>query len=137
MRADGDGPGEAAAVGRLRAVSGLSRAGVHCDLQLADRLAPEAAEVLRGTAVAGRRGDLERLSGQPARVQRETAVRIRDTGATLAEALPPSGGRRKASLPRDDLAALKRLRARADGDCRERFLQWVRRNPLKDKEVPS
>ena len=87
--------------------------------------------------MAGRRGDLERLSGQPARVQRETAVGLRDTGATLAEAVPPSGGRRKASLPRDDLAAPKRLRARADGDCRERFLQWARRNPLKDKEVPS
>ena len=43
--------------------------------------------------MAGRRGDLERLPGQSARVQRETAVRIRDTGATLAEALPPSGRR--------------------------------------------
>ena len=138
MRADGDGPGEAAAVGRLREVSGLSRAGVYRDLQLADRLDPEAAEILRGTAVAGRRGDLERLAGRPARVQRETAARIRDTGATLAEALPPSHRpRRRADGPRDDLAALKRLWVRADGDCRERFLQWVRRNPLKNKGVPS
>ena len=71
MRDGGGGPGEAATVGRLREVSGPSRAGVYRDVQLAARLDPEAAESLRGTAVAGRRGDLERLSGQPARVQRE------------------------------------------------------------------
>ena len=93
MRADGDGPGEAAAVGRLREVSGLSRAGVYRDLQLADRLDPEAAEILRGTAAAGRRGDLERLSGRPARVQRETAVRIRDTGGSSRRRCPLRTGR--------------------------------------------
>ena len=138
MRDGGGGPGEAATVGRLREVSGPSRAGVYRDVQLAARLDPEAVEVLRGTAPTGRRGDLEHLSGQPAPVRRGTAVRIRDPGATVAEALPPSHRpRRKAGGPRDDLAALKRLRARADGDCRERFRQWVRRNPLRDKGVPS
>ena len=82
-----------------------------------------------------RRRDLERLSGQPVRARRETAARIRDTGATLAEALPRAV--RAVRQPGDDLATLKRLRARADGASRERFLQWVRRNPLKDRLDPE
>lgn len=137
---DGGGvPGEAATVGRLVEVSGRSRAGVCRDLRLALLLDPEAAEILRGTALAGRGGDLERLSRQPGRIRRETALRIRDTGATLAEALPAPAraARRKAAGSGGDLAALKRLQAHADGDCRERFLQWVRRNPLFRNGVPS
>ena len=66
----------------------------------------------------------------PARFQRGTARRIRDTGVALAEAPAPSGRRRAVGCRRTDLAALKHLRARRRG-YPARFLEWVRRNSLR------
>ena len=84
-------------------------------------LNPKASEALRGKGPAGRRADLERLSGVPARFLRGTAMYIRETGATLTEAVPPSAQRpcRAEAPPMPPM-----------GDIRQRFLQWVWRGVI-------